>query len=261
VAQIGYRDIELPGLYGLPPADIKAAADQAGLIVSSLHLPATTLSGAAALTLQSDPQQVADSLNALGVSQAIVPIALFPAGLKFGGGQDDFQKTLAQAYAAAGADIWKQTAQLLNERAAALKPLGISVGYHNHNIEFAPVGATTGWDIIAQETDPDLVKFEIDVGWLGAAGIDPAAFLRKYSGRVGWMHVKDLKSTSPVNYALSMEPVEVGAGKLDWPDILAAADAAGVTHFYVEQEPPFEMPRMEAITRSYQYLSQLRVGS
>jgi sugar phosphate isomerase/epimerase len=55
-----------------------------------------------------------------------------------------------------------------------------------------------------------------------------------------------------------MKPAEVGAGVLDWARILPAAYAAGVRHFYVEQEPPFAIPRMEAATRSYGYLAQLK---
>jgi hypothetical protein len=38
----------------------------------------------------------------------------------------------------------------------------------------------------------------------------------------------------------------------------SAAKAAGVEHFYVEQEPPFiGMTAMEAATRDYQYLESL----
>ena len=165
---------------------------------------------------------------------------------------------LARMFADAGADGWKRTATLLNEKAAALLPHGIQVGYHNHNIEFAPVGGTTGWDILIKETDPALVKFEVDVGWVAAAGLDPAAFLQRNRGRVRWLHAKDLKASTKPNFALTMDPVEAGSGKQDWARILSAAQRAGVEHFYVEQEPPFAIPRIEAARRSWTYLSQLR---
>ena len=165
---------------------------------------------------------------------------------------------IPRAFAEAGVDIWKRTAALLNERGAALKPLGIDFGYHNHNLEFAPVGGTTGWDIITRETDPALVHFEVDIGWLAAAGLDPVAFLRRHSGRVRWLHIKDLKADSVANFGLSMHPTEIGSGKQDWAKILPAAHRAGVQHYYVEQEPPFAIPRMEAAARSYAFLAQLR---
>ena len=257
IAEIGYLDIEMHELYGREPAEVKAAADRAGVTISSLHIVAIDGLGDEALTLYSDARKIADSLGALDVTQAVVPIAPFPPGFKFGEANGDPMHNLAQAYVDAGENHWKQAAELLNEKASVLKPLGISLGYHNHNMEFAPMGNTSGWEILVKGTDPDLIDFEIDTGWLAAAGIDPVAFLQQHSGRIRWLHIKDIKPSTSVNCALAMDPVEVGAGKLDWPRIFPAAVAAGVAHFYVEQEPPFEIPRLEAITRSYQYLSEL----
>ncbi|MBW8754083.1 MAG: sugar phosphate isomerase/epimerase, partial [Sphingomonadales bacterium] len=255
VAGIGYRDIELPSLYGLAPADVRAAAQNAGLVISSLHVPASTF-GAPGLSLASPTAQIVDLLGALGVKRAVMPIALFPEN--FRPKMDaNIQAAIAEAFAASGADIWKRTSALLNERAAALKPLGISLGYHNHNLEFAPIGTTTGWDILASECDPALIDFEIDVGWIATAGLDPVAFLKKLKGRVSQLHVKDVAASNTVNFALSMQPAEVGSGKLDWARILPAAREAGVRHFYVEQEPPFVLPRVESIRRSFAFLSGL----
>lgn len=257
VAAIGYRDIEVPRLLGRTPAEIRAAADAAGLRISCLHLPIGPLAMPGSFLLTNSDQQIADALGALGASQAVVPMFKLPDDLTLLPGES-FQAMLARKLAAAGEDIWKRTADLLNERAAALKRLGITLGYHNHNIEFAAVGKRTGWDIIAAETDPSLVFFEVDLGWVAAAGLDPAAFLKRQSGRVRWVHVKDVKATTKPNHALHLDPAEVGAGWLDWRRILRAAEQAGVQHYYVEQEPPFAIPRMEAIRRSYAFLSALR---
>lgn len=257
VAGIGYRDLELPNLFGKSPAELKAAADRAGVAFSCIHLAATPNLPATALGMASPTQRIVDDLGALGLKAAVMPIMLFPPGLKFGGGES-FQTAIARAMGAAGADVWKRTAALLNEKAAALKPHGISIGYHNHNLEFLPLGDSNGWEILARETDKALVSFEVDVGWLAAAGVDPVAFFKRHGGRVRQMHVKDVKPTTKPNYALAMDPTEVGAGMLDWARILPAAHKAGVRHFYVEQEPPFTISRMDAIARSYAYLSKLR---
>jgi sugar phosphate isomerase/epimerase len=256
VAAIGYRDLELPNLYGHRPVAVRAAADKAGLTISSLHLAVSTRGAPPGLSLSSPPHEIAEALGALGAKRAVMPIAVFPENFR-PRLDANIQAAIAEAFAAAGPDIWKRTAAVLNERAAALKPLGMGVGYHNHNLEFAPVGVTTGWDILVAECDPALIDFEIDTGWLATAGLDPVAFLAKHKGRVSQLHVKDVATANPVNFALSMQPAEVGAGKLDWARILPAAHEAGVRHFYVEQEPPFALPRIESVRRSFAFLSGL----
>jgi sugar phosphate isomerase/epimerase len=257
VAAIGYRDIELPNLYGRTPRDIRAAADRSGLSISSLHLPGMSRGQPAGLSLVSAPAEIADALGALGAKRTVMPIALFPENFRPQAGEN-MQTIIARAFATAGADVWKRTAALLNERATALKPLGVSVGYHNHNLEFAPIGKTNGWQILVKETDPALVTFETDIGWVAAAGVEPMRFLEQHRGRIEQLHVKDIARNNTPNFALTMQPAEIGYGALDWARILPAAFKAGVQHFYVEQEPPFTIPRIEAARKSYAYLSQLR---
>jgi sugar phosphate isomerase/epimerase len=80
--------------------------------------------------------------------------------------------------------------RLLNERAAALQPHGIELGYHNHNMEFRPVKGTTGWAVLLKELDPKLVFLELDLGWVTAGGLDPVAELRRLKGRVKMVHLK-----------------------------------------------------------------------
>jgi sugar phosphate isomerase/epimerase len=256
VAKIGYREIELPNFLGRQPAEVAAAAKRAGLIISSVHLPLMPL-GPAGVTLVSEPAQVADALGGIGAKWAVAPIMLLPSDFRPKAGES-FGDSIGRSVAAAGEDIWKRSAALLNERATALKPLGIKVGYHNHNIEFAPVGKTTGWDILWRETQPDLVSFEVDLGWIATAGLDPVKFLEKTRGRVRLVHVKDVAKGNPKSFTISMMPTQVGAGTLDWARILPAAHRAGVRHFYVEQEPPFTIPRIEAASQSYAFLSKLR---
>ncbi len=258
VAAIGYRDIELPQLYGKSPAEVRAAGDRYGLDFTCIHLAGMSMGQAGdALMLSSPVQRIVDDLGALGIKEVVMPIMLFPENFMQAPG-NSFQEKLASALLGAGEDIWKRTAALLNEKAAALKPHGISLGYHNHNVEFAPIGKTTGWDILARETDKKLVSFEVDVGWLAAAGIDPVTFFKRHTGRCLQMHVKDVQATTKTNYTLQMDPTQVGAGKLDWARILPAAQKAGVKHFYVEQEPPFTMERIEAAAQSHKFLAALK---
>ena len=258
VAKIGYRDIEMPSLYGKTAAEVRAAADRAGVTISGLHLALVPFGPGQGISLAHPPAQIADALQTLGVRFAGPSIALFPQGFRPDPAAD-IQAAIGHAFATAGADPWKRTATMLNERAAVLKPLGVSLNYHNHNLEFAPIaGGGSGWEILLAELDPALVGFEIDVGWVAAAGRDPLEVIGSAKGRVKQLHVKDVAAGTPINFALSMKPAELGTGTLDWARILPAAQAAGVEHYYVEQEPPFAIPRLEAVQHNFAYLSALR---
>ncbi|NLR69349.1 sugar phosphate isomerase/epimerase [Novosphingobium sp. ERN07] len=256
LAAVGFTDIELPNFYNRTPADLRAAADKAGVRYSSIHMNMPGPFTGGTLSLMSSPQEIADGLNTLGIYQVFMPLCPLPEGFSIPEGKNP-QVAIGDALREAGADHWKRTATLLNERAAALKPFGISLGYHNHNMEFAPLpDGTTGWEILMKETDPSLVNFELDLGWTSAAGLDPAVELGKLKGRVKAVHVKDVKATTKTNYVMSQDPTEVGSGRLQWAKILPAAQAAGVQHFYVEQEPPFAMDRLAAVTKSHGFLSR-----
>lgn len=252
VSEIGYRDIELPGLLDRQPADLRRAASAAGLSISSLHVGAM----GGAVSVRSEPQVLADIVGALGAKHLVVPMFPLPPGMKIQPGET-LAAAVTRAVTEAGEDMWKQLALLLNERAAALKPHGVTLGYHNHSVEFLPMGARTGWEILARETDPGLVHFEIDIGWITSAGLDPVAFFEQHRGRVRQVHVKDVAKGFKPSQALGTAPAEVGTGMVDWARVLPAAHAAGARNFYVEQEPPFSLPRMESIARSYAFLAQL----
>ena len=151
-------------------------------------------------------------------------------------------------------DDWQRTADLLNDRGRKLRAEGLRLGYHNHNPEFAPLGNTNGMELLLSGTSADEVSFEMDVGWVAAAGVDPVALLKRHGRRFQLMHVKDIKPSTKSNFALQQDPTEVGAGKLPWPSLLPAAFNAGVRKFYVEQEPPFTMDRFDAIGKSLAFL-------
>jgi sugar phosphate isomerase/epimerase len=257
LAAIGYRDLELPSLMGKSPAELKASADRAGVRFSCIHLGPGGLSGPSALNFETGTRATVDALGTLGITDAVLPLALLPGEFRPGPGED-FRVALARVYRDGGADGWKRTADALNRKAAALSPHGITLGYHNHDLEFAPLGKTTGWDVLLGELDRDLVPLELDLGWVAAAGRDPAAMLRRYKGRVRWVHVKDVRRVRKPSFALGAVTTPIGEGSLDWPRILRACEAAGVRHYYVEQEPPFAMPRFEAAERSHVYLKGVR---
>jgi sugar phosphate isomerase/epimerase len=252
VAEIGFGEVELAGYNGRKPEELRAAADKAGLKITSVHVAAGGLGGP---NLDWDPARLAADFKVLGATEAVVPMIAIPPGAKPNPGED-FGAFVVRLTSERGAEFWKALARRLNDRGAALKAAGVNLGYHNHNFEFAPVAGTTGWDILVGETDPRLVSLELDVGWVAAAGLDPVATVRKLSGRVTKMHVKDILPSTKTNFVMKQDPTEVGFGTIDWKRLLPAAYKAGVRHFYVEQEPPFRFERLESVAKSYAFLTQ-----
>lgn len=257
LAKIGYRDIELPGLYGPSPIELKIAAEDVGLRFTGMHMPLEpTPWNPKGATLAAPPQAVADLLGALGIRDVVVPLMPLPPLPP----NDDPVKrlqALPDVLRAAGPDFWRRLADRLNEKAEALAVHGLTLGYHNHNFEFAPVGSTTGFEVLTSALDPALVKLELDLGWVATAGHDPVRELKRLKGRVRWVHVKDVAKEAPVSYGLNTISTPVGEGRLDWPRILATAADVGVQRYYVEQEPPFDIPRIRALERSYRFLSRV----
>ncbi len=256
VATIGYRTVELAGYIGLTPQALKAALDKAGLKATSSHVQAEG-SGAAEPTLAQIDRVIADS-HLLGVEHIVMPSVPMPAHVdtkpKPG---EDLAGRFARIYGQLTADDWKSTADLLNAKGKALKAAGLTMGYHNHNAEFMPLAGTTPLEILLKNTDPKLVSFEMDVGWVMAAGKDPFALLKAHKGRFTQMHVKDIKASTKPNFAFQQDPTEVGSGIIPWTKLLSAAYAEGVRGFFVEQEPPFARARIEAAKICFDYLDKV----
>ncbi len=262
LAQIGYREIELTSLLGLQPSQIGTAAARAGLTISSMHLPLMGMGGPNTLSLMSEAPRIADALGALGAKWAVAPILLIPAGFRPQPGEG-MEAAISRTIAAAGEEIWKQTAEALNKKGEELRKVGIGVAYHNHNLDFAPIsrakgGKTTGWDILWRETQPDLVGYELDIGWVQLAGIDPVRFLSKVKGRIKLLHIRDMSERQPRGYRVAMGSPTVGTGLLDWGHILPAAYRAGARHFLVEQEPETGTAPIDGVTNAFTFLSRLR---
>ncbi len=109
--------------------------------------------------------------------------------------------------------------------------------------------------------DPKLVKMELDLCWITAAGADPVKYFENYPGRFPLVHVKDLKTLphitagGPQNFGDTADLTEVGSGMIDWKKIFAHSDRAGIKYYIVEHDHP-KMP-FESIKTSYDYLSKL----
>jgi sugar phosphate isomerase/epimerase len=158
-----------------------------------------------------------------------------------------------------GPDAIKVLADKLNALGEICHAAGIQCAYHNHAFESAPAGDRTLFQMLIDNTDKKLVGFEVDCFWISVAGGDPAGFIRKLSGRVPLVHLKDKEQGTAQRFNESVPRTafkEVGNGVLDWPAILRAAAAAGAQHYFVEQDQTPGDP-IESLRQSYSYLSKL----
>lgn len=256
VARIGYKTVETPSYMGKTPSQLRASFDRSGLKCTSCHI-AMREGSREEPGLLGDLSRLAGDLHTLGASYAICPAMAAPEDIRLEPIAGEGFRMIVRVVNAMTPDHWRRMADQFNEIGRKLRSDGIRFGYHNHNFEFARIGDSTGFELLLAGTDPELVTFELDVGWAAAAGRDPVELFEAHKGRFRAMHVKDLKASTPSNFELKMDPTEVGSGKLDWTRIMPAAYAAGVREYFLEQEPPFEKGRLEAAEIGYGYLSKL----
>jgi sugar phosphate isomerase/epimerase len=138
-----------------------------------------------------------------------------------------------------GPDVIQRLADKMNEAAAVAHSAGLQFAYHNHAFEFQGEKGKRPIDIFLREFEKGKVGLEMDVFWVSVAGNDPIEMLRELKGRVPLVHLKDKAKDAPVMYAENVKRdafKEVGNGSIDFPAVLKAAEAAGVKHYFVEQD-------------------------
>jgi len=203
-------------------------------------------------------EKVLDQAAELGVKYVISSV--LPPGKSEGGAN---MGGIMQKMNHLTADDFKGMAATANEIAESAKKKGLVFAYHNHNVEFRKFeGGQTGFDILLKATDPELVKLEIDAGWVAAGGGDPAALIAANADRVKLMHFKDFSTvTPPINElgpAAGGHIVDLGTGVAPLKAAYEAAKKAGVEYFIVDHDPPFKgKTALEAAKLDYAYVAGL----
>jgi sugar phosphate isomerase/epimerase len=224
VAAIGYREVEYGGggYERMDHAALRTTMERVGLVSPSIHIGYDALA--------SDFDRSVGIAKALGADTVILPWI----------GED--RRT---------ADAWKAAVADMNRWAERLKAAGLDFGYHNHDFEFTVKHAGRSmFDTLLAETDPALVKIELDLFWTVAGGEDPKAVIRRLPGRIYSYHVKDRTADGKMT--------SVGQGTIDFADIFTLNDTAGVKHFFVENDQA-PAPYLPDIQASFAALSRLRV--
>jgi sugar phosphate isomerase/epimerase len=246
LSKIGYREVETAGTAKVTAAEFRKMIDDAGLKCPSTHLQIGGDSPAEKLSEQ------LDEAHTLGAHYVVCSfLASSPSP-----GQPP-------KYGNIGLDGYKKLAARINGIGKKAKSAGLQYAYHNHNLEFEKMpDGTPGYDVLIRETDPELVKFEIDCGWMVVAGADPVAYFKKYPGRVKMLHIKDFKPMGKPDISLRGPErpmgMDLGTGFVQYRPIFAAGKSAGIEHIFVEQEAPFPVSRMDSAKADFAYIEKLK---
>ena len=222
VAQIGYTGVELAGTFGVSPHMLAQTLKSLNLTCTSAHVPL--------LELRENLANQIKIYQTIGTKFLICPW-LPPEERGDGSG-------------------YASLAKELNAFGTQCRASGLHLCYHHHDFELEKFNGRYGLDILLEETDPANVQLEADTYWLEFAGEDPAAYIRRWPGRVPLLHLKDMSTTEARSFA------EVGTGTLNWPTIFEAA-AVGKTQWYIVEQDVCPGDPFESLQISFNNLQTL----
>jgi len=210
VADIGYTAVQVSGIGPIPHEEVKAITDEFGLAICITHVGFDYL--------QNDTEAAIAQHKLWNCPY--VGLGALPADMR-----------TPEGYVK-----WARQGSVIGAR---LKKAGLGLIYHNHSFEFEKQGDRTGLAILYEDSDPDTFLAELDTYWVQHGGGDPAAWIRKVSGRIPVVHCKDMGRLNGEHVFL-----EVGEGNLNWPAIWEASRDAGAQYCVFEQDishrDPFE---------------------
>jgi len=239
VKAMGYDGVELAGTYGMTAVECKKILDEVGLELVSAHVNIDLL----------EDDAVLDDYAATGIKFVAIPWLVGP--------KDEVELEAVIARIAK-----------IGER---VKAKGMQLLYHNHDFEFEKISGSYILDTYYSRIPAEYLQTELDTCWVNVGGEEPAAYVRKYTGRAPIVHLKDFAGSKSENmYALigtdsakeestgKFEFRPVGYGRQNIPAILQAAEDAGAGWVVVEQDSPsMGKTPMESVKMSIEYLKGL----
>jgi sugar phosphate isomerase/epimerase len=234
VAAAGYKWIEPYGyenrkFLDKTPTEFKQILTNLGLAAPSVHSVTEVSSSGGKDAIIDQMKTTADDALAIGAEYLVW------AYLK----EEDRQSM----------DDYKRHIETWNKFGEVCKEAGIQFAYHNHDFEFMEFDGVKAYDVIMKETDPDNVKFELDLYWITKSGNDPVEYFKKDPGRFHLWHVKDM-------YPEDQHFAPVGKGKIDFEKIFNARETSGMKYFFVEQDATREgVSPLDTMKVSWDYLN------
>lgn len=201
LAEMGYREMEFAGYFGRSAGDVRETLAANGLVSPASHIQ-----------LNAIRENLAQEIEfAAEVGQRYLVVPSLPGN----------ERSL---------DDYRRHAETLNRAGEECRNAGLKMGYHNHSFEFENTNGRIPYDLLLEETDPELVDMELDLYWIVDAGFDPLDYFAAHPGRFSMLHVKDRAADGAM--------VDVGSGTIDFAGIFAQAETAGIRHYFVEHDNP-----------------------
>lgn len=190
--------------------DWRALLSESGLSVVSLH---TDLG-----SLEREPEAVMQEAGSFGTDKIVIT------------GMYRFDYSDAKSV--------RELAERLNKTGETLKGEGLSLLYHNHNVELLQVQpGLRAYDILIDETDKDYVNFEFDSYWFTDGGADAKHWMRRLGNRMKLWHVTDrgARQIGPaMTPILKCDSMELGTGSMDLDGLKDIAVENGVEAVILE---------------------------
>jgi len=243
LAEIGYREVEVAGLFGLTARRFRALLDANRLRAIGGHqLVGPALEPFFGARSVDDALDEAETLGQPYVGTAGITI---PTGIVEGVGEPQT------------ADRYRELAELANEWGAAARARGLRAYLHVHYWEFGtdPQTGESLFQILLDETDPRLVWFEPDLFWMVFGGIDPLDWIPEYQHRFPLFHVKD-GNPNPAGGYFNPGFTDLGEGSIDFRRIFQALKHKNAHHYIVERDDQPHPARTARV--GYEYLRNLR---
>lgn len=218
VARLGYEEVEWWGNWNRTPAQLRTRLNALGLRTPTSHVGSDALETA-------NLDATLDNAATMGIHTVIV------AGMGRGYADD--------------AEGWKRAAGLLSTAGAKAAPLGMRIGYHNHDREFKKHGALSALEILLKESDAATVDFQLDCYWAFKGGADPLTFLKAHKDRIAHLHLKDAAAAAP------NRQVDLGKGTIDWKSIISTGVAQRVVTVTLDLDDPPDAWASAGLARSY----------
>lgn len=157
---------------------------------------------------------------------------------------------MASAGEIATIDDWKRVAETLNKANHTMASHGLHAGYHNHDLEWKPVGGQKPIEVLAANTDKSIM-LQLDVGTCLETGNDPVAWIRKNPGRIRSLHLKNWSPKEGYKVLFS-------EGVAPWNKIFAAAESVGGVEYYLIEQEGSRYSEMKTVALCLQEYRKLR---
>jgi sugar phosphate isomerase/epimerase len=152
-------------------------------------------------------------------------------------------------------DDFKRFADEFNACGEICRKNGLRFAYHNHDYSFKEVDKQIPQDVLLNNTDKNLVDFEMDIYWAITAGVKPLEYMEKYPGRFRLAHIKDRSKNVPAD--AQWESCNLGKGVIDYYRILGQVKQEALKYLFVEQEKFTGSTPMKSAAENAAYIKGL----